>query len=216
MINDMIVSDYFSKNTDFSSTDFCTPSYQLWVKKNLEKNEDDEQNFKAWVGQLIHKASYDTPEVDVIKEFSFKVTFDLQHTIGGSIDRLSFVNGMWVVEDIKTMGNFPAQKAFKDGKEEWVIQLSIYAWAMRRYGLLVSNYGVIHQYVMGYQKNKNSDMQEYNKIIINLMSDSMVEELLHRKISIALGDKPLIVDCPTYLCKDYCSYNKSCPSYKGV
>ena len=214
-INSMIQSDYFDKGVDFSSTDFTNPDYKLWVSKNCDKNEDDEQGFKAWVGQLVHKASYDTPEIDIVKEFSFKVTFDLEHTIGGSIDRMAFVNGMWVIEDIKTMGNFPAQKAYKDGKEEWNIQLSIYAWAMRKYGLSVSNYGVIHQYVMGYQKNKNSDMQEYNRIVIDLMSDAQVEDLLNRKISIAKGDAPLVVDCPKYLCKDYCSYNKQCPSYKG-
>ena len=214
-INSMIQSDYFDKKVSFSATDFTGQDYKLWVSKNLEKNKDDKQGFKAWVGQLVHKASYDTPEIDVIKEFSFKIVHDLEHTIGGSIDRLSYTDDVWVVEDIKTMGNFPAQKAYKDGKEEWVIQLSIYAWAMRKYGLNVSNYGVIHHYVMGYQKNKNSDMQEYNRIIIDLMDDAQVEDLINRKISIACGDKPLLVDCPKFLCKDYCSYNQNCPSYKG-
>ena len=212
-INDMIVSDYHDKNVDFSASDFCTPNYQLWVKKNLPKNEDDKQNFKAWVGQLVHKASYEFPEIDVIKEFSFKFVHDLDTSIGGSIDRISFDGELWHIEDIKTQGNYPAQKSFKEPDEKWITQLSIYRYAMvKYYGMAVSLNATIHQYVMGHQKNKHG-CEEYNEIPIRLMETHDVESMLNEKIAIARGSEPLIVDCKSYLCESYCSWNKSCPSY---
>ena len=214
-INGMIVSDYFDKKTDFSASDFTQPLYKLWVSKNFPKNADEEQGYKAWVGQLVHDASFNHAEVDVIKEFSFIYGFDLDTTIGGSVDRCSFVDGMWQIEDLKTMGNYPAQKAFKEPKVEWTIQLSIYKLGMESRGLKVSDVGIIHQYVMGYQKKKGSDMQEYNKIEILLMSEEEILEVISTGVNVAKNKLPPVMDCATYLCKDYCSYNQSCPHYKG-
>lgn len=217
-INGMVVSDYFSKNTDFSASDFTLPDYKLWIKKNLPKNKDVQQGYKAWVGQLVHKASYDYPETDVIKEFSFNQNIDLQYSIGGSIDRVVIDNfNKSTIEDLKTMGNFPATKAFKDGKEEWVIQLSVYSWAMSSYGFNMNSHGIIHQYVMGYQKNKNlEEYKEYNKIKIDLMSKQQTEDMMLKKINVSTQKlPPLLVDCQKWMCKDYCDYNKACPSYKG-
>ena len=215
-INDMIVSDYHDKGTEFSASDFTNPLYKLWVSKNFEKNKDEKQSFKAWNGQLIHKASYDFPEIDVIKEFSFVLTHDLDTQVGGSVDRCTFLNGKWQIEDIKTMGNFPAKKAFKEVKQEWIIQLSIYKLGMESRGLSVSNFGVIHQYVMGYQKDsKLPDYKEYNRIIIALLSKEETLELIEQGVQVARNSIAPVVDCPKYLCKDYCSFNKSCPAYKG-
>ena len=213
-INDMIVSDYHDKDVDFSASDFCLPDYKLWVKKNLPKNEDCKQNFKAWVGQLIHKASYDFPEIDVIKEFSFKFAYDLDTTIGGSIDRVVYKDGLWEIQDIKTQGMYPAKKSFKEPDEKWITQLSIYRYGLIKYGFAVSLNATIHQYVMGFQKNKDG-MEEYNEIPIRLLETHDVEKLIQHKINIANGDKPLMVDCQPYLCKEYCDYNKSCTHFKG-
>ncbi len=215
MINDMIVSDYFDKGVDFSGTDFTKNDYQLWVSKHFEKNEE-KQGFKAWVGQLVHKASYDFPEIDVIKEFSFKFLFDLEYTVGGSIDRLVRLdNGQWQVEDIKTQGNFPATKSFKETDEKWIIQESIYRYAMEKYyGFDVSYTGIIQQYVMGYQKNsKLPEYKEYNKIEIDLMSSEEVEKLMSEKIRIATNEIAPLFNCQSWQC-DYCSYSQSCPSSK--
>ena len=214
-INGMVVSDYFDKGTDFSASDFTRPLYQLWVSKNHPKNEDEDQGFKAWVGQLVHDASYNHAEVDVIKEFSFIYNHDIDATIGGSVDRCSYRNGLWHIEDLKTMGNFPAQKAFAEPKEDWVKQLSIYKLGMTSRGLTVSSRGIIHQYVMGYQKKKGSEMKEYNEIEIQLMSEEDTIELINTGVNVARNSLPPMMDCAKYLCKDYCSWNQACPSYKG-
>ena len=215
MINDMIVSDYFSKDSDFSASDFCKPLYQLWVSKNFPKNEDDKQGFKPWVGQLIHDASYRHPEIDVVKEFSFILHHDLDVTVGGSVDRCVFVNGIWQIEDLKSMGNFPAQKAFKEPKQEWIVQESIYKLGMESRGFNVADTGVIHQYVLGYQKKKGSDMQEYNRLEIPLLSSDETREIINTGVNVARNSLPPLMDCATYLCKDYCSFNQACPNYKG-
>lgn len=215
-INGMIKGDYFDKQVDFSASDFCKPNYQLWVSKHYEKN-DEQQSFKPWVGQLIHKASYDHPEIDVIKEFSFKFVHDMEHTIGGSIDRIAKLdNGQWQIEDLKTMGNFPATKAFKEPKEEWITQLSIYNYAMALvHKFDMAHTGIIHQYVLGYQKNsKLPEYKEYNKIEIELMRMQEVSDMIDEKIAIALGDIAPVFDCQVWAC-DYCSYSKNCPSSKA-
>lgn len=211
----MIVSDYFDKSVDFSATDFAKPNYQLWVSKNLPKNENVEQSLEAWTGQLIHKASYDNPEINVIKEFSCKRTFDLEYTIGGSIDRIEYLGGgLWQIADIKTQGMYPAQAAFKQPKEEWKIQLSVYRWILDNYNFSVVGSGTIHQYVMGFTKNKIG-MEKYNKLEVELLSHDEVEELVKSKIEIAHGSEPVSVDCPSYLC-GYCDYTEACQRSKDV
>jgi len=213
-INGMVVSDYFDKKTDFSASDFTQPLYKIWVSKNFSKNPDEEQGYKAWVGQLVHDASYKHPEVNVIKEFSFILHHDIDTSIGGSVDRCALDEyGVWHIEDLKTQGNFPAQKAFKEPSDSWVKQLSIYKLGMESCGLKVSDEGVIHQYVMGYQKKKGSDMKEYNKINITLMSEADTLDLINTGVNVARNSLPPVMDCQKYLCKDYCSYNKACPDY---
>ena len=221
-INNMIQSDYFDKGTQFSASDFTIPNYQLWVKKNCAKNEDDKQSLPAWVGQLVHKASYDTPEIGVIKEFSGVRYIDIGDvefvSIGGSIDRIECDEDMvWQIADIKTQGMFPAKKAFKDkGKDEWNTQLSVYRWILDGYNLNTCDTGLIHQYVMGFTKNKDG-MEDYNKMEIPLMSLDDTEQMILNKIDIATGEEPLFMDCPVWMCNSYCSYNKSCPSHnKGA
>jgi len=211
-INGMVVSDYHSKGTEFSASDFTRPNYQLWVSKNHPKNEDEDLGFKAWVGQLIHDASYNHAEVDVIKEFSFIYNHDIDATVGGSVDRCSYRNGLWHIEDLKTMGNFPAQKAFAEPKEDWVKQLSIYKLGMSSRGLSVSSRGIIHQYVMGYQKKKGSEMKEYNEIEIQLMSEEDTIELINTGVNVARNSLPPMMDCNPHWQCDYCSYTDHCPS----
>ena len=217
VINDMIQSDYFDKDVDFSATDFTKNDYQLWVSKHYPK-DDEEQSFKAWVGQLIHKASYDHPEIDVIKEFSFKFIHEFEHSIGGSIDRIVRLdNNQWQIEDLKTQGNFPATKAFKEYPDYWSIQLSIYRYAMmKHYGFDVSSVGIIHQYVMGYQKNsKLPEYEEYNRLEVELMSPEETSKFISDKIAIAYNEIAPMMNCITSWQCDYCSYSKACPSSKA-
>ena len=211
-INDMIVSDYFDKGVDFSASDFTRPNYQLWVSRNYDKNKDEKQSLPAWVGQLVHKASYDFPEVNVIKEYSPVVDFG-SFTIGGSVDRIVKVGCQWVVEDIKTQGMYPAKKAFKEPDEKWVKQLSIYNFLLQRHGFNMASHGVIHQYVMGYQKNKDG-MNDYNKIEIPLMTLEETIEMIDNKVDIATADdEPIFKDCPEWMCESYCSYSQNCPHH---
>ena len=213
-INGMIQGDYFDKGTDFSASDFVGPLYQLWVKKNFPKNTDEEQGFKPWLGQLIHQASYEHPEVNVVKEFSFVLHHDIDTSIGGSVDRCALDEyGVWHIEDLKSQGNFPAQKSFKEPSDSWIKQLSIYKLGMESCGFKVSDGAVIHQYVMGFQKKKGSDMKEYNKIDITLMSEADTVDLINTGINVARNSLPPMMDCAKYLCKDYCSWNQACPSY---
>ena len=213
-INGMVVSDYFDKKVDFSASDFNIPTYQLWVKKNLPKNEGCEQGLAPWVGQLVHKASYDHPEVNVIKEFSavrrVQVSGEESTLVGGSIDRIAYDNlGVWQIEDIKTQGLYPAKKSFKEAKPEWIKQLSVYAWLMEDYGFTIDDTGIIHQYVMGFQKNKDG-MKEYNKLEIPLMSMQDTNDMIMNKIDIARGSEPVSVDCPKWMCEAYCDYSDAC------
>ena len=210
-INDMIVSDYRDKGTDFSSTDFTIPNYQLWVKKNFPRNLDDKQSQQAWVGQLIHDASYRFPETNVIKEFSGLRNL-CGKSIGGSIDRMEYADSEWHIADIKSQGMFPAQSSFKEPKKEWITQLSIYKWIAESYGLQVSSTGIIHQYVLGFTMNKIG-MNEYNKILIPLLNTRDIELMIESKIDIANGNEPVSVDCEGWRCESYCSWNKSCPHY---
>lgn len=212
-INEMIQSDYFDKGTDFSASQFSKPDYQLWVEHNLPENGIVKQGFKAWVGQLVHDASFNHKEINVIKEFSLTSVFDLEHTIGGSIDRLEYLgSGLWQIADIKTQGMFRAQKAFKEPSESWIIQLSIYRWMLKQYGFNVVRSATIYQYVMGFNKNKVG-MEEFNKIEIELLPEEDVEHLIRRKIQVATGHEPASCDCESWSC-DYCDYTEHCQRSK--
>lgn len=216
MINDMIQHEYHDKGVDFSASDFTLPTYQLWVKTNNQKPEG-KQNLQAWVGQLVHKASYEFPEINVMKEYSPVHTIEIngeQVSIGGSIDRVVYNGRKWTIEDIKTQGMYPAKKAFKDGgKDEWITQLSVYRWLLESQGFAVNDVGVIHQYVMGFQKNKDG-MEDYNEILINLMTVLQTNEMIANKIDIATGDEPVYVDCESWRCESYCNYTDVCPAYQ--
>lgn len=213
-IHSWIQSDYKDKGTDFSASDFSKPNYQLWVSKNFEKNKDDEQGFKACVGQLVHQASCDSFEVGVIKEVSF-VSLVGKYTVGGSMDRLAWNKEYsgWQVEDIKTQGMYPAKASFKNNPDSWTSQLSIYAYMADDHGIKTLGQGVIHQYVMGFQKNKDG-MEEYNKIDVDLYIDHKnTRDMMIKKMDMAKSKTPPDMDCKTYMCADYCSHSNSCPHY---
>lgn len=209
----MIQSDYFDKSVDFSASDFCIPDYQLWVKKNLPKNENVEQGLEQWVGQLIHDASYNNPEINVIKEFSCKRVVDLEHTVGGSIDRIEYLGGgLWQIADIKSQGMYPAQSAYKKPKDEWIKQLSVYRWILDDYNFNIVGSGTIHQYVLGFTKNKIG-MNKYNKLEIELMSHDDTEEMVKSKIAVAIGNEPASCGCESWRC-GYCDYSDACERSK--
>ena len=204
----MIVSDYYDKGTDFSASDFTRPDYQLWVSKNKKKNDDVTQGLEPWVGQLIHNASYNHAESHVIKEFSGSRIFDLEYNIGGSMDRIAFDEGKWFIEDLKSQGMYPAKASFKKPKIEWIQQLSVYRWILQDYKFDVSAVGIIHQYVLGFTKNKDG-MERYNKINIRLFTLEETEELIKHKIEVATGAEPVEVTCETWRCS-YCDYSDNC------
>lgn len=211
MINSMIKSDYFDKQVDYSATDFTKPNYQLWMKKHSDKVES-EQGFASWVGQLIHQASYDNPEMEVIKEFSGIRLLDFKHMIGGSIDRLLFDGNSWIIEDLKSQGMYPAKQAFKEPKQDWIIQLSVYRWILRNYGFIVNDTANIHQYVLGFTKNKDG-MEWYNKLTIELLDIKETEELMLHKINEAEQAEAPLCDCEAWRC-GYCEYSSVCPLSK--
>lgn len=204
--------NYLDKNTDFSASDFCQPTYFLWIKKRKDayKNAEKDEVFSpAFVGSLIHKAHEECNEINVIKEFStIKKHPRLPYTIGGTIDRLEIdsKNGQVTICDLKSGGQYPMLKKFKDnGSDEWMIQLSIYRWLIKDM-FNVESYGKIYAYVLGHQKNKDNMPMVWN-IDVELND---IDNLIDDKIIIATSDNEPECDCPKWKCESYCDYSQYC------
>jgi hypothetical protein len=106
---------------------------------------------------------------------------------------------------------YPAKGAFKTTPDYWITQLSIYRYMMEtEYGFKVDTRGVIHQYVMGFQKNKDG-MEEYNKLVISLLDNLSVLKLIQKKIAVATSKEAPAMDCQIKWQCAYCSYNNNCP-----
>jgi len=204
---------YIDKNVEFSASDFNKPDYLLWIKNRTDayKNEEKDEVFSpSFVGSLIHENSESLNETNVIKEFSTTKYLD-GTSIGGTIDRIVLnSDGEATIEDIKTGGHFPMLQKWKNGEtsEDWIIQLSVYRWLIIDIFKEVSNFGNIHVFVLGHQKNKEK-MPITWSTDIDLLNTKEIEELMARKILISKRDVEPNKDCETWRC-GYCEYSTYC------
>lgn len=199
--------EYVDKKVDLSASDFNRPNYQLWISKHCNKNKPNTKIFNAaFVGSLIHQNSEQVNEVDVIKEYSTIKSYK-GYTIGGTIDRLEYTDGRWEICDIKSGGQYPMLKKYKDeDNKEWAMQLSVYYWLLKDIFNL-SPKGKIYAYVLGHQRNKDQMLDEWTR---KLSLYTSIDNIIDEKINVISGDKPE-KDCPKWLC-DYCDYSEECLS----
>jgi hypothetical protein len=202
--------EYLDKGTDFSASDFTQPDYYLWIKKrnNVVKNEEKDEVFSpSFVGSLIHQNHESLNEVNVIKEFSTIKKIN-GYTVGGTIDRLEmYPNGYLTICDLKSGGQYPMLKKFKDGSDDWITQLSVYKWLIDDL-FKVEEYGKIYAFVLGHQKNKDNMPMTWST---TFELDKHIDNLMCSKIETAVSDTPPENDCPKWkCCNQYCDYYTYC------
>ena len=146
--------------------------------------------------------------------------------VGGTADLILWSNPTkGRICDWKTMKAYPAKKAF-NGEEldRFKYQLSIYAYLLRQQGYETEDIGYIYVVVVGWTK-RDRDLSRIFRIDIPLMSDSEVEDYVGKQVRAALEieskmdaeeDVTGLMDCPSWMCQEYCELREVCPHFNNT
>jgi CRISPR/Cas system-associated exonuclease Cas4 (RecB family) len=218
-------STYRPKDCDYSVTDLCMPSAQLWARTNTEYAEDKEEKvvgFKSFLGSALHKAIEEQDEDGVIKEFSWVRTMGDGTRIGGTADELRWrysINA-WRLGDVKLKGDYPTKKFLgigtktnptpKPEQEKEQLQMSIYRWLFKDL-FTIEDKGVIYLFTPGHPSY--STYPEYQEVWLDLMPITTIDTYIKGKVAVAKQKEQPEKDCPEWLCK-YCNFQEACTHYK--
>ena len=218
-------SMYRPKDCDYSASDICMPSSQLWAKANTVFGEDKYEKvvgFKSFLGSALHKVIEEQDEDGVVKELSWVRTLSDGTRIGGTCDELRWrysVNA-WRLGDVKLKGDYPTKKFLgigtkavpnpKPEQEKEQIQMSIYRWLFE--GMFnIEDKGVIYLFTPGHASySKYPEMQE---VWMDLLPISTIDQYIKGKIAVTKAPEQPEMDCQKWLC-NYCSFTEACNHYK--
>ena len=210
-------SDY-EKVGKYGVTSLEKPRYKAWVEEN---NPDVDctkpiNYIDSRIGTGFHKVAEEalknTDEISCSTEV--KLSGDIGgYEVGGTCDLIVWEEGnVGRICDFKTMKSYPAKKAF-NGEEldKFKHQLSIYAYLVRQYGNKVSDVGYIYVFVVGWTA-RDRELPRTFRIEIPLMTDEEVEAYVKERIE---GLENPEMDCPSWMCSQYCNVNCVCPHYNN-
>lgn len=219
--NDWMISSYRPKDCDFSTTDICMPSAQLWAKAHTVYEEDKQTKtvgFKSFLGSALHNAIEKIDEDGVIKEFSWVRTLPDGTRIGGTTDELRWRTSVskWRLGDIKLKADYATKKFLgvgtksqpnpKPEQEKEQLQMSIYRWLFE--GLFeIDDKGVIYLFVPGH--SSWSPYQEMQEVWLDLLPINIIDNYIKSKVQSSRQEKQPDKDCPEWLC-NYCEYTSVC------
>lgn len=216
-----MISSYRPKDCEFSTTDICMPSAQLWAKVNTDFGEDKNTKtvgFKSFLGSALHNAIENIDEDGVIKEISWVRTLSDGTRIGGTTDELRWRTSInkWRIGDVKLKGDYPTKKFIgigtkanpnpKPEQEKEQLQLSVYRWIFE--GMFdIDDKGVIYLFTPGHASwAAYNEMQE---VWIDLLPLNIIDSYIKSKIAIARQKEQPEKDCPDWLC-NYCEFAAAC------
>ena len=219
-------SMYRPKDCDFSVTDICMPTAQLWAKSNTVYEDGDKTEktvgFKSFLGSALHKVIEDQDEDGTIKEFSWVKTMDDGTRIGGTADELRWRYSInkWRIGDVKLKGTYPTKKFLGIGtaknpnptpeQEKEQLQMSIYRWLFQ--GLFdIEDKAVIYLFTPGHANYEK--FPEYQEVWLNLLPLHTMDTYVKGKILITKQEKQPEKDCPEWMC-NYCAYQDACNYYE--
>lgn len=217
-------SMYRPKDCDYSVTDICMSSAQLWAKANTVYDEDKEEKvvgFKSFLGSALHKVIEEQDEDGTVKEFSWVRTLPDGTRIGGTCDELRWRYSVnkWRLGDVKLKGDYPTKKFLgigtkanpnpKPEQEKEQIQMSIYRWLFE--GLFdIEDKGVIYLFTPGHASY--AAYPEYNEVWLDLTPINIIDTYIKGKLSVANQRVQPDKDCPDWMCR-FCSFTEVCTHY---
>jgi len=217
-------SMYRPKDCEYSVTDLCMSSAQLWAKSKTVYDEDKQEKtvgFKSFLGSALHKVIEDQDEDGTVKEFSWVRTLPDGTRIGGTADELRWRYSVnkWRLGDVKLKGDYPTKKFLGIGtkanpnpvpeQEKEQLQMSIYRWLFE--GLFdIEDKGVIYLFTPGHASY--AAYPEYNEVWLDLTPINIIDTYIKGKLSITQLDVQPDKDCPDWLC-NYCNFQEACTHY---
>lgn len=218
-------SMYRPKDCDYSVTDLCMSSAQLWAKANTvfgEDKHDKTVGFKSYLGSALHKVIEEIDEDGVIKEISWVRTMKDGVRIGGTADELRFrtATGKWRLGDVKLKGDYPTKKFLGIGtkanpnpapeQEKEQLQMSIYRWVFK--GMFdIEDKGVIYLFTPGHASY--AAYPEMSEVWLDLLPMSTIDTYIKGKIAVTKLPEQPEKDCPAWLCP-YCPFQEACGYYQ--
>lgn len=222
--NTWLKSMYRPKDCDYSVTDICMSSAQLWAKANTEFGEDKTEKtvgFKSFLGSALHKVIEDQDEDGVIKEFSWVRTLADGTRIGGTADELRwrYTINAWRLGDVKLKGDYPTKKFLgigtkavpnpKPEQEKEQLQMSIYRWLFD--GLFnIEDKGVIYLFTPGHASY--AAYPEMQEVWLDLLPISTMDTYIKGKLAVTKLPVQPEKDCPDWLC-NFCNFQEACTHY---
>ena len=220
-IEDLMVSNYRSKDCDLSVTDLTKPTYQLWkqIHTDLEEKDTKKVGMKSLIGSAVHEY-FEKQSIDgVVQEFSWVRTLPNGVRIGGTADRIDwrYSIGKWQLGDYKLKGEYSAKKFLgigtkknpnpKPEQEKEQLQLSIYRWLFEDM-FDIEDKAVIYLIIPGHVSY--SPIPEYQEVWLDLIPIHTIDQYIKGKISIATSEEEPECDCNTsWMCK-FCPFSDSC------
>lgn len=215
----VLTYDTYTPRGTYGTTSLETPRYRVWVEKANPGVDCTPtiSNIDSKIGTGFHSIAEEAMKNSDIKcETEAAVTGDIAgYDVGGTCDLLLYDDAdIATVADFKTMKAFPAKKALNGETEKFIKQLSIYAYLFRQAGKKVATTGIIYGFVVGWTQRDKAIPRTF-KLELPLMTDAEVEAYVADRVGllqVAEGESPKM-DCPTWMCKDYCAVRDVCPHY---
>ena len=216
-----MVSNYRAKECEYSCTDICKPTYQLWVQNHTEFEEKHSKTvgMKSLIGSAVHEY-FEKQSVDgVVQELSWVRKLPDGTRIGGTADRLDWRYSInkWQLCDYKLKGDYSAKKFMGIGTKKFPnpkpeqdkeqLQLSIYRWLFE--GMFdIEDKAVIFMIIPGHASY--SPLPEYSEVWLDLLPIATVDQYIKGKLKIAEGDEAPDCDCDkAWMCR-FCPFSKTC------
>ena len=223
--NEWMKSMYRPKDCDYSVTDICMPSAQLWSKANTVYEQDKEDKtvgFKSFLGSALHKVIEEQDEDGVIKELSWVRTMADGTRVGGTTDELRWRYSIqkWRLGDVKLKGDYPTKKFLGIGtkanpnphpeQEKEQLQMSIYRWLFD--GMFdIEDKGVIYLFTPGHASY--AAYPEYQEVWLDLLPLTTIDTYIKGKMAVTKLEAQPEKDCPDWMC-NFCPYQEACGYYE--
>jgi len=223
-----------------TASQLSAPDYKSWLKVHGEKVVElsPQSDLKAALGTMVHSycesvTKNHEKEVQLVEE-RIKIPFQ-EYFISGKPDKIKY----GIVFDWKTLGEYPAMKLLTDTTGTEIIkfkkQLSFLRYLYKeKYGVELKSYGVLYCIIFGWKTNTGKKDTPITQTIlipngykpnkygippvfalkVSLYTLEETKQLIQDKLDIITNPLPPKVDCPLWMCKEYCELQ--CPNNKLI
>ncbi len=206
--------DTYKPQGRYGVTSLEKPRYRVWVETNNPGVDCTQPVGKidSKIGTGFHLVAEEAMrESDMNCDVELKLKGMIgEYEVGGTCDLVLHDGGVATVADFKTMKSFPAKKAFNNEEhDKFIKQLSLYAYLLRQKGVDTAEIGYIYVFVVGWTA-RDKNIPRTFRLDLPLMNDKEVVQYVKDRVQ---GLESPEMDCPTWMCSQYCGVRDVCPHY---